>query len=49
MIAHVAVLQGQLASANKTGEVPNAEETREEMKQPDASLRASVKHQKYLD
>jgi hypothetical protein len=46
MIAHITVLQDRLASANKTGEVANAEEMH---RQPDASLRACVWHQKYLD
>ena len=45
MIAHITVLQDQLASANKTGEVANAEEMNSK---PDANLWASV-HQKYLD
>jgi hypothetical protein len=48
MIAHIAMLQDQLASANKTGKVANAEEMNSNPSLPDASLRASV-HQKYLD
>lgn len=48
MIAHIAVLQDQLASVDKTGEVKNAEEMNSSQ-QPDTSLWAGVWHQKYLD